>query len=253
MAKVVVPVIGMIDSERKAAMKLDVYKPWDTEVDATGKPDLKPFADSKQLIDKSIACFAEVNPFLGECMSALNAMHHLDLESRVGKAPGGFNYPLYETGVPFIFMNATSSLRDLVTMMHEGGHAVHSILNHELDFVNFKELPSEVAEVASMSMELISMEHWDLFFENKEDLKRAKREQLEDVIGGLPWIACIDKYQHWLYEHPQQTIAERTEAWDELPSLNTSAAKLLTGKGRKKRVKTCGKNSFIYMKFLFII
>lgn len=212
-AKVAVPVIEMIDSERKSAMKLDAYKPWDTEVDPSGKPDLKPFTDSKQLIEKSIACFAEVNPFLGECMTALHTMRHLDLESRVGKAPGGFNYPLYETGVPFIFMNATSSLRDLVTMMHEGGHAVHSILNHELEFVNFKELPSEVAEVASMSMELISMEHWDLFFENKEDLLRAKREQLEDVIGGLPWIACVDKFQHWLYEHPNQTTAERTAAW----------------------------------------
>lgn len=212
-AKVVVPVIEMLDNERKAMMKLDELEPWDTEVDPAGKPDLKPFSDSKQLIEKSVACFNEVNPFLGECMRTLNTMRHLDLDSRVGKAPGGFNYPLYETGVPFIFMNATSSLRDLVTMMHEGGHAVHSILNHDLDFVDFKELPSEVAEVASMSMELISMEHWDLFFGNKEDLKRAKREQLEDVIGGLPWIACIDKYQHWLYEHPQQTVAERTEAW----------------------------------------
>ncbi len=230
--KVVVPVIEMIDSERKSAMKLDAYKPWDTEVDQTGKPDLKPFADSKQLIDKSIACFAEVNPFLGECMSTLHTMRHLDLESRVGKAPGGFNYPLYETGVPFIFMNATSSLRDLVTMMHEGGHAVHSILNHELDFVNFKELPSEVAEVASMSMELISMEHWGLFFENKEDLKRAKREQLEDVIGGLPWIACIDKYQHWLYEYPQQTVAERTDAW--MNCHKQFGSKVIDWKGEEK-------------------
>ena len=140
-------------------------------------------------------------------------MKRLDLDSRLGKAPGGYQYPLYETDVPFIFMNSVGLHRDLVTMVHEGGHAIHSFLDRDLDLVDFKSPPSEVAELASMSMELLSMEHWDVFFKSEEELKRAKRQQLESVMDTLPWIAAIDKFQHWLYLHPGHTIEERYRNW----------------------------------------
>ena len=153
---------------------------------------------------------------MGERIAIMREMGHLDLESRKGKAPGGYNYPLSETGVPFIFMNATSNLRDMVTMMHEGGHAVHSFLTRDLELTNFQHTPSEVAELASMSMELISMDHWDLFFEDEEDLKRAKREHLEQIIQTLPWVATIDKFQHWVYEHPNHRIEERLAQWNQV-------------------------------------
>ena len=143
----------------------------------------------------------------------MDNMGHLDLESRTGKAPGGYNYPLYESGAPFIFMNATSTVRDMVTLMHEGGHAVHSFLVSDLELTDFKSTPSEVAELASMSMELISMDHWDVFFPDSDELKRAKQEHLEQIIETLPWVATIDKYQHWLYENHNHIGEERKEAW----------------------------------------
>jgi oligoendopeptidase F len=113
-------------------------------------------------------------------------------------------------------MNATSTMRDMTTIMHEGGHAVHNFLTKDLELGDFKNTPMEVAELASMSMELISMEHWDVFFENEEDLKRAKREQLEDIIETLPWVATIDKFQHWLYENPLHTSEERKLNWNKV-------------------------------------
>jgi oligoendopeptidase F len=140
-------------------------------------------------------------------------MKHLDLESRNGKAPGGYNCPLPESGAPFIFMNAAGQMHDVTTMLHEGGHAVQSFLTHDLELTSFKDYPMEIAEVASMAMELFSMDHWDVFFDNKEDLKRAKEHQLERVITIFPWIAIIDKFQHWIYEHPQHTVEERTQQW----------------------------------------
>jgi len=143
----------------------------------------------------------------------MHGMGHLDLESRLGKAPGGFNYPLYETGVPFIFMNSVGSVRDLVTMVHEGGHAVHSFLSRDLELTSFKNLPSEVAELASMSMELLSMDHWNVFFEDEDELRRAKKEHLAKIIGILPWIATIDAFQHWVYQNPDHSPTERTENW----------------------------------------
>jgi oligoendopeptidase F len=157
-----------------------------------------------------------MNPFFGECLEKMKTLQHLDLESRQGKAPGGYNCPLAESGAPFIFMNAAGQMHDVTTMVHEGGHAVHSFLSHDLPLSGFKEYPMEIAEVASMAMELFSMDYWDSFFDNADDLKRAKIHQLERVITIFPWIAIIDKFQHWIYQHPQHTIEERTNTWCEI-------------------------------------
>ena len=143
----------------------------------------------------------------------MESIKHLDLESRKGKAPGGYNMPLAESGAPFIFMNAAGQMSDVTTMVHESGHAVHSFLAHPLPLNGFKEYPTEMAEVASMAMELFTMDHWHVFFSNEEDLKRAKRHHLERVITIFPWIATIDKFQHWIYENANHTVQERTEAW----------------------------------------
>ncbi len=208
-----VPLIQAHDESRKKKLKLDVYRPWDTSVDEEGLPPLKPFENAQQLIERTITCFNRLDPFFGECIKTMQSMKRLDLDSRLGKAPGGYQYPLYETDVPFIFMNSVGLHRDLVTMVHEGGHAIHSFLDRDLDLVDFKSPPSEVAELASMSMELLSMEHWDVFFKSEEELKRAKRQQLESVMDTLPWIAAIDKFQHWLYLHPGHTVEERYSNW----------------------------------------
>jgi oligoendopeptidase F len=143
----------------------------------------------------------------------MQRMGHFDLESRKGKAPGGYNCPLAESGAPFIFMNAAGQMDDVTTMVHEGGHAVHSFLSHGLPLSAFKEYPMEIAEVASMAMELFTMDFWDVFFDNEEELKRAKIHQLERAITIFPWIATIDKFQHWVYENPAHTLEERATAW----------------------------------------
>ncbi len=208
-----VPLIREHDRKRKEKLKLDDYRPWDASVDEDGKEPLKPFSNAKELIEKTITCFNKIDPFFGDCIRTMDEMKRLDLESRIGKSPGGYQYPLYETDIPFIFMNAVGLHRDLVTMVHEGGHAIHSFLCKDLELVDFKSPPSEIAELASMSMELISMEHWHVFFEDKEELKRAKRQQLESVMDALPWIAAIDKFQHWIYENPKHTVEERYACW----------------------------------------
>lgn len=208
-----VPLIKQHDLQRKQKLQLLDYKPWDTAVDEENLPPLKPFATAQELIDKTILCFNKIDTYFGDCIATMHKMGRLDLESRLGKAPGGYQYPLYETDVPFIFMNSVGLHRDLTTMVHEGGHAIHSFLDMDLDLVDFKSPPSEVAELASMSMELISMEHWDEFFSTPNDLKRAKRQQLESVMDTLPWIAAIDKFQHWVYLNPTHTVEERNTTW----------------------------------------
>ncbi len=212
-AEEIVPLTNAILEKRKIALGYDKLMPWDLDVDVSGSPALIPFTGSDEIMQKTIACFSAIHPLLGTCMETLRSLKHVDLESRKGKAPGGFNYPLYETGVPFIFMNSTNSLRDLVTIVHEGGHAAHSIFTKDLEYVEFRSTPSEVAELASMSMELISMEHWDVYFQDQQELKRARIQHLEKLIESIPWIAAIDKFQHWIYTNPGHTHQDRKEAW----------------------------------------
>ena len=215
-AKEVVPILKSNSLKRADKMGLNTLSPFDTEVDITGKAALKPFANGEELIDKTIQCFSKINPELGNYLAIMKANQLVDLDARKGKAPGGYNYPLAETGAPFIFMNSANSVRDLTTMVHEGGHAIHTFVSSHLLLNDFKHTPSEVAELASMSMELISMNHWDVFFDNEADLKSAKEEQLKDTLKTLPWVATIDAFQHWIYTNPTHTIAERTAAWENI-------------------------------------
>lgn len=229
--KFLVPINEKIDAYHQKELGLPELKPWDVSASVKGKIPLSPFDSADDAMKKTIACFNEIDPFLGQCMAQMKSANRIDLESRKGKAPGGYNYPLYETGLPFIFMNSTNSLRDMVTLVHEGGHAVQSIVDRPLELVDFKNLPSEIAELASMSMELISMEHWHHYFENEQELKMAKRKHLEDVLKGLPWIACVDAFQHWIYTHPNHSAEERSNAW--LQTYERFASKVVDWTGQE--------------------
>ncbi|MBO9636028.1 MAG: M3 family oligoendopeptidase [Chitinophagaceae bacterium] len=212
----VLPLVDAINKKKKEKLGLESLRPWDTEAEPAGIIPLSPFKTGKELLDKSVAVFERLRPFFADCLRKMEDLKHFDLESRKGKAPGGYNCPLAESGAPFIFMNAAGQMGDVTTMVHEGGHAIHSFLAHPLKLSAFKEYPMEIAEVASMSMELFSMDAWDEFFDNKEDLLRAKEHQLERVITIFPWIATIDKFQHWVYENPNHTLEERASRWMEI-------------------------------------
>lgn len=212
-AKVIVPIMRKIHQERAGKLNLSPLKPYDLDVPIAGGAPLKPFETAQELLDKSITTLDAVDSYFGECVRIMEVMNHLDLDSRVGKRPGGYNMPLPEIGVPFIFMNAAGTQSDVVTMLHEAGHAIHSFLTKDLTYDFDKNFGSEVAELASMSMELMTMDNWDKFYEDKELLKRAKREQMERVLSVLPWIAIVDKFQHWIYTHPTHSREERKTAW----------------------------------------
>lgn len=209
----VLPLVNEIYNRKKNRLNLDSLRPWDIEAHAADEKTLTPFLTEQELIEKTILCFDKLHPFFGDCLRKMKTLERLDLSSRKGKAPGGYNCPLAESGAPFIFMNAAGKMDDLTTMVHEGGHAIHSFLAHPLELSAFKEYPMEIAEVASMAMELFSMDYWNIFLNSEEELTQAKEHQLERVITIFPWIATIDKFQHWIYENPNHTIEKRELMW----------------------------------------
>ncbi len=214
--KVCLPLIDKMDAQRKASLGVDALRPWDLAVDVKNRSPLKPFdKDQPQdLVDKACEVFSRVNPGLGSDFATLKMGRNLDLESRKGKRAGGFQSSLQESKEPFIFMNAAGLDNDVRTMLHEAGHAFHFIWAAAVEPLIFmRHAPMEFCEVASMSMELIGADHFNVFYPDQADRDRAFRGLLEGIINILPWIATIDQFQHWIYTHPDQTRDERTKAW----------------------------------------
>jgi oligoendopeptidase F len=213
--EVCVPLQRSLEAQRADALGLDPLRPWDLAMDIKGRPPLRPFTESEDLIARTSALFHRMDPSLGEMFDSLRGGDCLDLESRKGKAPGGYQAHRDRSLKPFIFMNAAGLHRDLDTMVHEAGHAFHSILCHGEPLLYYRHSPIEFAEVASMSMELFAFPYHGEFY-NDADAARARRKRLEGLTVLLPWIATIDAFQHWLYTHPGHSRAERTAFWLEL-------------------------------------
>ncbi|CAN5532735.1 M3 family oligoendopeptidase [soil metagenome] len=209
-----VPVVKELDLQRKAALNVDTLRPWDLACDPKNRPPLRPFQENQVdlFVSKTKTIFDRLSPELADDFDSLRQQNNLDLASRKGKQPGGYQMSLEESREPFIFMNAAGLQRDIETLLHEGGHAFHALAARDEPLVFLRSAPMEFCEVASMSMELLAVDHFDVFY-NAADAARAKRTMLEGIIRFFPWMATIDSFQHWLYTHPGHSRAERTAAW----------------------------------------
>ncbi|MFA5864058.1 MAG: M3 family oligoendopeptidase [Phycisphaerae bacterium] len=214
-ARLVVPVYQEILKKRRRTMELETLRPWDTSVDPKGRPALKPFEKVDELIAGVNKIFDRIDPELGLQFKMIDQLGLLDLDSRKGKAPGGYQSTLAEARKPFIFMNAVGLGGDVETLLHEGGHAFHSLAAADEPLYPYRHAPLEFCEVASMGMELLGQEHLEIFYK-PEELQRTRFEHLEGVIQLLPWVACVDSFQHWIYENPRHDRDQRTQKWLEI-------------------------------------
>jgi oligoendopeptidase F len=214
-ARTVVPAVRELNERRRKNLGVPTLRPWDRAVDEQGRAALRPFSDVEQLCTGCAAIFTRVDPELGEQFAHMRARGYLDLDSRKGKAPGGYQSTYDEERRPFIFMNAVGLHRDVETLLHEGGHAFHTFATQQEELYEYRSAPIEFCEVASMGMELLAMDHLDAFYA-PADLARARRKQLEGILRLFPWAATIDAFQHWLYTHPGHSREARRTAWLEL-------------------------------------
>ncbi|MBA2448501.1 MAG: M3 family oligoendopeptidase [Chloroflexi bacterium] len=212
-AEAVVPLRDRVDERRRQKLGVPTLRPWDLAVDPDGQPPLRPFETPERLCQGVETILGRLSSDFEQEFAGLRARGALDVESRKGKAPGGYQYTLDEIREPFIFMNAAGLQRDVETLLHEGGHALHAAATRALPLQLYRHAPFEFCEVASMAMEHLGRPHLDVFY-NPEDARRAARKHLEDVVALVPWIAIVDSFQHGLYTHPGHSRDERREAWN---------------------------------------
>jgi oligoendopeptidase F len=219
--QVAVPAAARIYEKRRARMGVQTLRPWDVQVDPAGRPALRPFQRGSTLSRRAAAIFTRVDPIFGERIQRMIRDGLLDLDNRANKAPGGYCTTLASVRVPFIFMNAVGQQDDVQTMLHEGGHAMHAFESAVLPYFQQQAVPSEFAEVASMGMELLAAPYLSKKsggFYTQADTARARAEHLEEIILFWPYMAVVDAFQHWVYEHPSEAAdpARCDAAWADL-------------------------------------
>ncbi len=220
-AEVVVPLAEAIYEKRRRKLGLPALRPWDVVVDPHNAPSLKPYQGQEELIRGSLAIFDAVDPALARHFATMADAQLMDLDTRSGKALGGYCSTLPLRRQPFIFMNGAGTHDDVQTMLHEAGHAFHVFETADLPYVWQTNSPMEFAEVASMSMELLSAPYltseFGSFYSDSE-AARARIEHLESIVLFLPYMAVVDAFQHWVYTHPDQAVdpANCDEVWGDL-------------------------------------
>lgn len=214
--KYVVPLKDKIMLEKKEKLQVDTLRPWDVSAVTPDQKVLKPIANENDLIEKSTHIFNKLDVKFSALLNRMYKHNCLDLTSRKGKAAGGFCEYLPASQLSYIFMNLNYTQDDIITFIHEMGHSIHNELIKPLKLRQYIEIPAETAELASMTMELFSLNYWDTFYTDKKDLKQAKINFFKDVISYLPIMLIVDQFQHWLYENPIHTSEERNEKYLQL-------------------------------------
>jgi len=212
--KIVIPFVKKCNIDKQNELNVDELRPWDTDYDPFYYGNI--FENTDDFISKAIKGLYEIEPEYGIRLEKMKNSDLLDLESRKGKSPGGYNYPLIEYGAPFLFMNLNGTRRNIKTIFHESGHAMHTFEKAKIDLYTYRETPSEAAELAAMALEFISTDSWHLFYSDDKSLKRAKKMQLINALKFLPWCMTVDSFQQWIYTNPDHTLRERNSYFMDL-------------------------------------
>lgn len=234
--KYVVPLIDKIYNKKKSELQVESLRPWDLKATAPNQKVLKPIEKASDLIEKSSHILHKLDHEFSALLERMHKNNCLDLESRKGKGPGGFCEYLPASQLSFIFMNLNHTHYDVTTFLHEMGHSIHNDCMKQLELQKYLEIPSESAELASMTMELFSMEYWDTFYENKEEFIKAKLDFFKGIVKYLPQMLIVDQFQHWMYENPNHTAKERNEKYLELH--NTYQSNVVNIEGHENWVAT---------------
>ncbi len=208
-----VPLAREMHRVRAEQLDMPSLRPWDLVCDPLGRQPLRPAADLERFVEGLYDMFSRVDPLFARQFQMMLDAGLLDLESRKGKAPGGYQATLYEARKPFIFGNTTGTDSDLHLLTHEGGHAFHALACAHEDLMDYRHAPMEFCEVASMSMEfLTAVAGLDIFYDSNEQ-QRWWRDKLESTVRSLLQVAVFDAFQHWLYETPSHTRQQRQQTW----------------------------------------
>ncbi len=253
--KTVVPIVAKLNDMRREKLGVDSLRPWDKMVPIMGPP-LKPYSTEEELLEKVNRIYEKIDPEFAAVFRYMREKGFIDSENRKGKTPGGMSIPLMMHRCGFIITNNVGTSYDVSTMIHEGGHAVQYNYMSELPFAMYREfmnLPMELAEIGSMTMEMLALDYLDEIYPDPKDRKRAISGCLLDPIRFLPWCATVDAFQQWIYTNLDHTVEQRMEKFGELVERFDGAAGIDYSGIEKERNQYWFKQTHIFqMPFYYI-
>ena len=211
----VVPVVKKLFQKKKDILGLDHLYFYDGINFKEGDP--KPKGSPDHLIKEAQAMYRDLSNETGDFFDMMVEEELMDLVNREGKRPGGFctSFPKYDR--PYIFSNFNGTDHDITVLTHEAGHAFQCYSSRNQPLLGYLWPTMEAAEIHSMSMEFFTWPWMQKFF--KEETDRFKYKHIAGSLSFLPYGACVDHFQHWVYENPKATPKERNQKWLELESI----------------------------------
>jgi len=215
-SEVFMPIQRKISDYRKTKLGVEKLMPWDTSVDLFSSSPVEYYTNTQNLKDKVCKVFSKIHPDFSNFFDLLEQNQHLDFDFRANKSPAVFADYFPESGLPFVYIVAANSLQTITLAFHETTHAIHSLYTSDKKMLWQKHPNAEAFELFPLTIELISMEYWDIFFENETDLIAAKLLKLEGCLRLFRMVALWDQFQTWVYlnpKHPKHSHLQRNEYW----------------------------------------
>ncbi|MGI8894001.1 MAG: M3 family oligoendopeptidase [Bacteroidia bacterium] len=211
--KYVVPVAKQLRERQAHRIGIEKLKYYDEPFEfKSGNP--KPKGNPGWIVNNAKQMYSELSPETNEFFSFMIDNELMDLENRKNKAGGGYCTMFSKYGAPFIFSNFNGTSHDIDVLTHEAGHAFQGFSSRIFEVPEYFFPTFEACEIHSMSMEFFSWPWMELFF--KEDTMKYKFHHLASSLLFLPYGVAVDEYQHFVYENPDVTPAERNKQWREI-------------------------------------
>lgn len=173
-----------------------------------------PKGDPEWIIENGRKMYEELSDETNEFFNFMIENGLMDLVSKKGKQSGGYCTYLSEYKAPFIFSNFNGTSGDIDVLTHEAGHAFQVYQSRHLEVPEYSFPTMEAAEIHSMSMEFFTWPWMKLFFE--EETEKYKFNHLSEALTFIPYGVAVDEFQHFVYENPEVTPANRKAAWREI-------------------------------------
>ena len=208
---VITPAVAEIREKQCRRLGVDTLRYYDEAlIFPEGNAD--PIGTMDELVSKAQRMYREMSPETGEFFDFMVKYHLFDLETRPGKRMGGYmtRFPAYQA--PFIFSNFNGTSADVDVLTHEAGHAFQGYLAmRSIPVSSLSGSTSEINEIHSMTMEHFAYPWMESFFgENSEKYLTA---HLIGALSVIPYMACVDEFQHRMYETPDLTAKQRRQVW----------------------------------------
>ena len=247
----IVPIAVKLKQKQQKRLGLESFKYYDQPLDYKSG-NAKPHGSPDWIVSCAKNMYSELSPETNEFFNFMLDNEMMDLVNKKGKDTGGYCTFIEKYKSPFIFSNFNGTMGDIEVLTHEAGHAFQAYSSRNFEIPEYFFPTSEACEIHSMSMEFLTWPWMNCFFKDQTD--KFKYSHLKGSVIFIPYGVSVDEFQHWVYDNPEATPAERKQAWLEiehkyLPYIDYDDNEFLEKGGRWQQQRHIYMSPFYYIDY----